>query len=408
MVQLTSFAVEIEVAESVRRLRATRGWSLRQAADRAGIGRSTLSRWERGEAHPSRPELERFYAAFGLALPSPAPLSDRPLPVSRADLLRALRGRVGLSLEGAAELFEVSKPVLSRYESGTRTPSPEMAERFARLLGASEAETAAAREGEVRLPFGLATLEDAEAQVARLADQAETGGRELDLPVLALDGWLREAGAEEVRLALAGVYVRWLGWWYRDREADRWGRRDLDLLLRYPHSPAWSRIWRARAVYTSEVERQPRAAEEILRQAAHAVRGFGSEGQICREWAGALGTLGAFEEAHQVLTRARTAAVGDDSEEGHAFCCDAVEAGLWAARGDYDRAWRLSYDRLPPEGFLRFALAGGRADALVQLGDAGRAVSELTTLALDAHAAGLPHFASGLERRSSRIEKMHL
>jgi transcriptional regulator with XRE-family HTH domain len=400
--------VEIEVAETIRRLRAVRGWSVRQAADRAGIGRSTLSRWERGEAHPSRPELERYYAVFGLNLPSPAPLADRALPVSRADLLRALRGRTGLSLEGAAELFGVSKPVLSRYESGARTPVPEAAERFAHLLGASEREAAAAREGEVRLPFTLGSVADAEAQVARLADQAETGGRELDLPVLALDGWLRQAGAEEVRLALAGVYVRWLGWWYRDREADRWGRRDLDLMVRYPHSPAWSRIWRARAVYVSEIERQPRAAEAILRQAANAVRGFGSEGQICREWAGALGSLGAHHEALAVLDRARAAAVDDESEARHAFCCDAVEAGLWAARGDYARAWRLAYDRLPSEGFLRFALAGGRAEALVQLGEAERAVSELHSLALNAHTAGLPHFAKGMERRSARIEKMLL
>lgn len=391
------------MATAVRELRATRGWSVRQAAERAGIGRSTLSRWERGEAQPSAPELERFYAAFGRPLPSPAWLEDRPLPVSRADLLRALRGRKGLSLEEASAALTVSKPVLSRYESGARTPSPDVAAAFAERLGGSETEIEAARQGEVRLPIRLRSEGDADAQIVRLSDAAETGGRALDLTFLALDGWLRQRGEDERRLSLAGVYVRWLGWWYRDREAERWARRDLDLLTRFPHSEAWGRLWRARAVYLSEIERQPKAAVETLREVAEAVRGHASEGQICRELAGGLGSLGIFGEAEAVLARARRSSAGDEGEEGHAFCCDAVEAGLWAARGYPERALRLAYDRLPAHGFLRFALAGSRADALAEVGDPRLGIRELNALAGDAWAADLPHFARGLERRARRI-----
>jgi hypothetical protein len=63
----------------------------------------------------------------------------------------------------------------------------------------------------------------------------------------------------------------------------------------------------------------------------------------------------------------------------------------------------LAYDRLPSVGFLRYALAGSRAEVLVQVGEGRAAVRELCALARDAEAAGLPHFARGLERRSARI-----
>ena len=58
-------ALELRLATRLAGLRAERGWSLEQLAERSGISRTTLSRLERGETSPSAALLGRLCTAYG-------------------------------------------------------------------------------------------------------------------------------------------------------------------------------------------------------------------------------------------------------------------------------------------------------------------------------------------------------
>jgi transcriptional regulator with XRE-family HTH domain len=51
--------------ENVRRCRTALGWTLRQAADRAGVPLRTYQRWEGGEREPRLDGLKALAKAFG-------------------------------------------------------------------------------------------------------------------------------------------------------------------------------------------------------------------------------------------------------------------------------------------------------------------------------------------------------
>ena len=56
------------LATRLAALRAGRGWSMEELADRSGVSRSTLSRIERGETQPTAAVLNQICAAHGLTL----------------------------------------------------------------------------------------------------------------------------------------------------------------------------------------------------------------------------------------------------------------------------------------------------------------------------------------------------
>jgi transcriptional regulator with XRE-family HTH domain len=56
--------VDARLAARLAKLRADRGWSLAELADRTGASRSTLSRVERGEVSPTATLLGRLAAAY--------------------------------------------------------------------------------------------------------------------------------------------------------------------------------------------------------------------------------------------------------------------------------------------------------------------------------------------------------
>ncbi len=53
----------------IRELRENKGWSLSEAADRAGISRSYLHQLEQGKSEPTQDKIRKLAEAFG-ALPS--------------------------------------------------------------------------------------------------------------------------------------------------------------------------------------------------------------------------------------------------------------------------------------------------------------------------------------------------
>src|SRR5215210_6718037 len=53
------------LAERLRVLRARRGFTLTEAAERAGVQRQTLALLERGERHPHTPTLHKLANGYG-------------------------------------------------------------------------------------------------------------------------------------------------------------------------------------------------------------------------------------------------------------------------------------------------------------------------------------------------------
>jgi transcriptional regulator with XRE-family HTH domain len=317
--------------------------------------------------------------------------------VAFGDVLRAVRGRQGLSLKAAAGHLGLSKPVLSRYETSDRKPDPQTMARLLGELGGTEAEVGAVDRGFILERSGEAMLMDLRANV-------EAGRRDLDLTFLGLHAYLMQSGNTGARIELTGTYIRWLAWWYRDREAHGWALRTLADLESFPACPAWGRIFRARASHLVEVERRPGEASELLAQAATFLRGQPAEAFLLRELAALQIAAGHGDDGtRHTLDQARATEPHDDSRETHSFCCDVVEAALDTRRGQLQCAFERAYERLPATGFLRFALAGSRAELLVKMGDRKRATRELDQLAEEAHSMHLPHFAAGLLRRRTRL-----
>lgn len=142
-------------------MRMARGWSLGRLAQRAGVHKSALSRWEAGEQQPRIPELEATLQALeatpaqrvsALAcIDAPralrrlhagaAPDAMGPLP-SSGDLLRALRLRVAGTQEQVAHQVGVGQSTVARWERGERLPSVEQRERLCRALQARPEESA--------------------------------------------------------------------------------------------------------------------------------------------------------------------------------------------------------------------------------------------------------------------------
>jgi transcriptional regulator with XRE-family HTH domain len=64
----TTADIEHRIAARLAQLRAERGWSLENLAERTGISRPTLSRLERGELSPTASMLGRLCTVFGWTL----------------------------------------------------------------------------------------------------------------------------------------------------------------------------------------------------------------------------------------------------------------------------------------------------------------------------------------------------
>lgn len=78
--------IELRLAHRLAALRAERGWSLDQLAERSGISRTTLSRLERGETSPTASLLGRLCTAYGRTMSRLiAEVEAEPIRLIRAD-----------------------------------------------------------------------------------------------------------------------------------------------------------------------------------------------------------------------------------------------------------------------------------------------------------------------------------
>ena len=111
-----------QLGERLRRLRASRDWSLDALATSSGVSRSMLSEIERNKANPTLMVAYRIARAFNMTLgelvesPGSSPsiqtvrASDRG-QILRADKLHHIRTLSPLNLDKAIEFYEIMLPV---------------------------------------------------------------------------------------------------------------------------------------------------------------------------------------------------------------------------------------------------------------------------------------------------------
>lgn len=91
----------LDLGVRVRELRKTRGWTLEQAAQKAGLARSTLSKIENGQMSPTYEALRKL--AEGLSISVPQLFT----PPSRAQVMgRMAVTRTGEGQESATATYE--------------------------------------------------------------------------------------------------------------------------------------------------------------------------------------------------------------------------------------------------------------------------------------------------------------
>jgi transcriptional regulator with XRE-family HTH domain len=105
----------------LRVLRAERGLSLTEAAERAGIQRQTLALLERGERHPHDPTLAKIAQGYGVPvenlLEEPVPLDEAPSPRPKVVTGSA---RIPLPPEQFAVLAALAEREISIEEAAER------------------------------------------------------------------------------------------------------------------------------------------------------------------------------------------------------------------------------------------------------------------------------------------------
>ena len=91
----------------LRVLRAERGLSLTEAAERAGIQRQTLALLERGERHPHDPTLAKIAKGYGVPVDE---LLEEPVPAGKAEAPPEQAGQNALT----AKIVEIQDTYRSR------------------------------------------------------------------------------------------------------------------------------------------------------------------------------------------------------------------------------------------------------------------------------------------------------
>jgi transcriptional regulator with XRE-family HTH domain/S-adenosylmethionine/arginine decarboxylase-like enzyme len=251
-------------------LRKTRGWSLTQAAERAGLSRGTLHRWERGKFQPRLPELEAALTALGVTsqqLRQAIALVDAPRAQARVredvqrfgqlsglgpmpgrgDLLRAMRLRQGWTLDDVASQAGVTTRTLRFWENGEVWPVVEKLHHLCILLKAHEQEviaiTCMATPITASAPPAADALEERLANVIDRFDLASDPLIELDFITLAEQAWRLATRKEAGRYLLAHIFSRYAGFLVmRERfvETAQVADRALELL---PEKGASEMFW---------------------------------------------------------------------------------------------------------------------------------------------------------------------
>lgn len=253
----------------LRELRSSRQVSLSQVAGKAGVAKSTLSKWEKGLFLPRLPEVDAVLdvlnaspeerrqtiqlidapralihlrqATRSVANEADINLADVP---AGGDLLRAMRLRHGKTVDEVAQALGVSGRSIRGWERSDSWPTTEHLHSLCFQLGAAPKELEALLTAGPWLPVPPAltdTASDLEIKLHiydlaySLYDPAAEALR--DLSYLATEAFLAPRAlrqpATRVHLAeLYAYYALWLGDNHRYRESARYAERVLDLTRR--------------------------------------------------------------------------------------------------------------------------------------------------------------------------------
>lgn len=325
------------LAALLREQREGHSLTLRQAAARAQIAASTLSRWESGACAPRVPELQSLLDVLGV-VPDEALRILASLDVPRAAravreregtrapsggaLLRALRRRTGRSLVEVAGRLGVAASTVSRWESSASHPSASALRSLLDLFDASEEERACLQVS------GVAKL-----KAERPAFEPEAYAREIE--AIEATSPFRDAANAELRL----LQLQSLLWWFRGEPTAA--------LLRRRAQVAYARFLGAHGRH-SEMSEQ---AEASLRELADWGDALAVEAQRLIAWSDvyrwptARPHLGLF-------TLQRALAVARDEASRAGVLTDMAQYSHLAGRIGESRGYA---DRAAPAGCLRAA-----------------------------------------------------
>lgn len=318
---------------------------MEQAAQQAGIHRSTLYRWEQGQTQPRLPELEALLEALGasptqrrqaIALVD-APRAQALVKVQNAriaarrglgtmpqggDLLRAMRLRRGRSLEEVAAHIGMTSWTLRRWEKAETWPSVEHLHALCYALGAKEEEVLALTCGHFsRLATTPRTtvqaLEERVQQFTRTLYDPSFELKDLELLGMQAEAWALAAQSFAGVHLLAKVYAssyHYLAYHDRYAEAAAVAERYFDLLheqtLDFRSQVSWQAIrlgavtdrWKAGGRTT------PKSCLEELKAILPLTRGNWNEPDALYRIADILLWQGAQDEALRVSEEAYQAA----------------------------------------------------------------------------------------------------
>ncbi|MCB1388388.1 MAG: helix-turn-helix domain-containing protein [Rhodobacteraceae bacterium] len=100
-----ALAAPLDLAERVRNLRKERGWTLEQAAQAAGLARSTLSKIENAQMSPTYDGLKKLAEGLGISVPQLFTPPRNAAPGGRMTTTRAGAGEAHVTTTYEHELL---------------------------------------------------------------------------------------------------------------------------------------------------------------------------------------------------------------------------------------------------------------------------------------------------------------
>jgi transcriptional regulator with XRE-family HTH domain len=148
--------LEQTLGHSLQTQRKARGLTIQALAVQAGVHRTTISRWERGESIPFVHELTRVLEILNItpkerqahyqSIEAPRAMqiaqtgANASLPISLGELLWALRHRAGVSQRAVARITNVAQSLVVKWEKGECWPNMEHLHAFCFAVGATQDE----------------------------------------------------------------------------------------------------------------------------------------------------------------------------------------------------------------------------------------------------------------------------
>lgn len=124
----TEHAPPLDLGARVRELRRARDWTLEQAAQKAGLARSTLSKIENGQMSPTYDAVKKLATGLGISVPQLFTASESPRVNGRCVLTRAGAGTAHLTTTYEHELLGESLSQKKMLPYRARIRARDMAE----------------------------------------------------------------------------------------------------------------------------------------------------------------------------------------------------------------------------------------------------------------------------------------